>query len=192
MKKTIFVNWSFEVAFSVYAALLIGWAEESRPNAWSTSGRYLYFWHPHAPALGQSDFVLFYLELLLGLTAVVFVSLKLIELLSRRSAVLLTGGVLSIAGIPLVLLYSARGHSLPILIELVIASVCTVLWMCRKWPVSTFFTCSAHITFCVLLRVRVDVWVYQNATRFNKYDPEHMVLDSCPRMLLCSPLGKPV
>jgi hypothetical protein len=128
----------YELLFSVYLSLLFVWIEESRPFAWSTRGRYLYFWHPHAVSLRASDIWLFYLALFLIPVAAVFLFLLLIRRLSFSQVLLRNfGGALAVAGFPLACLYRPGPRLLFLYVELAIAAVCFILWVLRRWPVST-------------------------------------------------------
>lgn len=123
-----------DVLFAIYGSLLFVWFEESKPFAWPM--RYLYFWHPHAVSLSRSDFVIFDAEVFLILAVATLLVLNLIRLLPFAEISLrLVGGVVALAGFPLVCLY--RENVLLLLSALIAAGVCFLLWARRKWLGST-------------------------------------------------------
>src|ERR1700738_2648562 len=127
-------DWLYELSLSIYSSLLFVWFEASKPFAWPT--RYLYFWHPHAVSLSRIDFFLFYLEVFIGLAAVIFVGFRFIRLFSLARAVLRAiGGALALVGFPLVCL--GRENTLLFIVALAVAGFCFLLWARRKWLIST-------------------------------------------------------
>jgi hypothetical protein len=140
--------WLFDLSFSAYFSLLYVWFEESKPFAWPT--RYLRFWHPHAVALRRSDFLAFYLEVLIILTAAIFLGVRLISRFTlTRKLVRATGGILAFAGFPLVCLYGEK--RLLLVAALAVAGVCFVLWARLSWFRSTALNVlllSAYYAFC--------------------------------------------
>lgn len=135
------LRWIHDLCLSIYCGLLFGWLEELRPYAWSGQGRFLYFWHPHAVRLTESDFVLFYMELFLIPAAATFVVLLLIRRIPYADALLGTVGfVVALAGIPFACLYRhefGQATRLFVQLALVIAvAVCLLLWAYRKLRIS--------------------------------------------------------
>lgn len=119
--------WLYELWFAIYCSFLFVWAEQLRPFAWPT--RYLYSWHPQAVSLRRTDFLLFYLDLFLILAVAIFVGLRLVSRFSLTQALLRpVGGVLAVAGLPLVCLYRETSHSFFADLDLAIAAVCFLLW----------------------------------------------------------------
>ena len=133
-----FFGWVHTTLLSIYTSLLFVWVEESRPFAWSTQGRYLYFWHPHGVSLGASDFLFFYLELFFIPAGAIFLCLLVLKR-SPSARVLLRpiGGAVAIAGFPLVCLYRQGPAFFFLEASLVFAGACLFLWAYQKWPVST-------------------------------------------------------
>jgi hypothetical protein len=130
-----YVPWLHELLFSIYCSFLFVWGKESRPFAWPT--RYLYFWHPHAVSLGRVDFLLFYLELFMILTAAIFLCLRLTRRFSLTQVLLRPiAGAIALTGFPLVCLYRQNRLSFFLGVELALTAVCFLLWMYRRWPVS--------------------------------------------------------
>jgi hypothetical protein len=124
---------------SVYSAFLFDWVEETRPFAWSTQGRFKYFWHPHAVALTRTDGLIFDFELYF----VPFIIVYLIVAIARRfpfgRALLRTfGGIMAVTSFPVIFLYRRYNPSSPIIVTMLLLAVtCFLLWVARKWPVST-------------------------------------------------------
>ena len=133
-------SWRLDLLLSVYVALLFAWIEESRPLAWSHSGHYLYYWHPQAVALTRSDFTLFYGELLLIPTLVIFLLLRLLNSVPFTRAVHgMSWAIIVIAGFPLAWLFF--GHRQALLgLELIVATVCFALWAYGRWPLSSYLS----------------------------------------------------
>jgi hypothetical protein len=147
-----YVRWSHELLFSIYCSFLFVWAEESRPFAWPTA--YLYFWHPHAVALGRIDFLLFYSEVFLILASVLFLSLRLIRRFAFSRILLRTiAGAVAVAGFPLVCQYRQNQRLFLLDIELILAAVSFLLWVYRKWPVPAPLN-------VVLLIVHYSLWSF--------------------------------
>ncbi len=137
-----------EFLFSAYFSLLFAWAEETRPFRgsiqgrysipWSMQGRFIRFWHPHAVALGPTDFLMFYLELFLVPAAVMFLCLVVIRRFSLTRFLLRPlGGLLAVVGLPLVNLYHLDRRLVLLEFALALSVICFVLWACQKWPLST-------------------------------------------------------
>jgi hypothetical protein len=143
-----------ELLFSAYFSLLFVGMEESRPFAWTTRGRFLYFWHPHAVGLRLTDFLLFYLELFLIPAVAMFLCLLVMRRFSFTRALLRRiGGILAVAGFPLVCMYSRGTDVLLLEVSLPMSAICFVLWVYGKWPVSTpvnICLLVLYYTLCVL------------------------------------------
>jgi len=125
----------FELIFACYLSFLLVFLEEWRPYSWSLHRRYLYFWHPHAASLGNTDFELFYAGLFLIPAFAIFICLRLTRRFPVTRLLLPLGGLVAVAGFPLACMYSI-GHPFFAIVELAVAATCFLLWMYRKWPVS--------------------------------------------------------
>ncbi len=140
MSEMIKTAWKLELAASVYASLLLAWVEESRPDRWSLQGRFLYFWDPHAISLRESNFVVFYIELFLVPTVALYFLLRLADrVASVRVVVRAIMGAVAVAGFPiagLIYIWRSGDGLVAAAIELVMATICLVLWVQQKWLVS--------------------------------------------------------
>jgi hypothetical protein len=172
---------SVELMFSIYLSLLIAFAVESRPPyAWTARGRYLYFWHRHAIALSWSDFILFYLEILLLPAISIFICVRLIERFVKSRAVLPTlWGVVAGTGLPLVYLISGGASSYFATVEPAAVAIGFILWANRKWPVSppmTVFLLSLHYAFWCLYGIAKFDFVIRPWAWWGEWDYIALVL----------------
>lgn len=161
-----------EFLFSVYFSLLFTWVEESRPFRgtirgrytlpWSAQGRFIRFWHPHAVALSRTDFLLFSLELLLIPAGGMFICLLVIRRLSLTRVLLLPlGGLLAVAGMPLVNLYHLNPRLAFFDVALALSAICFALWARRKWPLSipvSIFLLVLYYVVCFLFGGGLDAF----------------------------------
>ena len=122
-----------EAIFAAYTSLLIGFAVVCRPPyAWTLSPRYYYIWHPHAIALGTSDFLLTHLTLFLVPALGIFLAINVLGLfLSAWRGVLLLMMLVAVIGFPIVCLYAQ--WKTDALAELAFVILTLILWVQRKW-----------------------------------------------------------
>jgi hypothetical protein len=131
----------YESLISVYLALLVISAEESRGSSWASRIQTFYVSHryPGAPR-GSDDNYRFYVVIFLSVwisAAVIFVCMRLMARCSFTSGVLLNiFGIVAVAGFPFACLYHDHGALFFLEVELAIAGLCLVLYTHQKWPVS--------------------------------------------------------
>jgi hypothetical protein len=148
----------YESLISVYLALLVISAEESRGSSWASRIQtfYVSYRYPGAPR-GTDDNYRFYVVIFLSVwlsAAVIFLCMRLMARYSFTSRVLLNiFGIVAVAGFPLACLYHDHGALFFLEVELAIAGLCLVLYTYQKWPVSAplnFFLLTGHYALWTL------------------------------------------
>jgi len=133
--------WPFELLLSVYSALLLISADESRGSSWSQKLLTFYVSHryPHRSRVFDDNYFRLYMPIFLLIWISAAVLFCIFHLSSRFHAPgtirNVLSGIIVIVGFPLACMHHAPAQ-LFLQVELAIAIACLGLFVYKRWPVS--------------------------------------------------------
>lgn len=144
-----YLRYAYEIALSVYSSGLVIWMNDAtsgwRNNPgdgipWALQMEFLLTRDSHPPSLVDDPKLRFAFALLWAVSALsLFLLLRLSAHFSLATEPLrIIGGIVAVAGFPITFVYARRAYSL-LLIEVVLALVCTYLYLYRHRPSKAYW-----------------------------------------------------